>query len=167
MEGSGHMVHGGKQPGCSFSSIYPLVWWKGEYTPGVGQWSPYFLKAIDNRLNALLFKQQKPPKRGNESYCDRRPSPCWCINRGTGVLSYFTNYSNISQHFVNSITIWVTWGTSDGVEDVVLMFTDMTELSLRPITAFCDMPYTRRLMVTKTVGKVRLRTFVKVICNRT
>ncbi|XP_064650054.1 pappalysin-1-like [Lineus longissimus] len=65
------------------------------------------------------------------------------------------------QHAVvpSSITIWVSWGTSDGIEDVELVFTDGTELKLGPITAFCDMPYTRRLMVAKPVEKVRI--FIK------
>ncbi|XP_070533029.1 pappalysin-1-like [Ptychodera flava] len=54
------------------------------------------------------------------------------------------------------LSLWVAWYPTNGVKDMVLVFTDGLEKSLGEIDVYCDMPYTTRLNVNKRVSKVRV-----------
>ncbi|XP_014678587.1 PREDICTED: pappalysin-1-like, partial [Priapulus caudatus] len=56
----------------------------------------------------------------------------------------------------STMTLWVTWYAKDGLRDVVLVYTDGSELSLGAVPVYCDMPYTASFDgILKKVTKLR------------
>ncbi|KAI8487501.1 hypothetical protein Bbelb_347350 [Branchiostoma belcheri] len=56
------------------------------------------------------------------------------------------------------LSVWVNWNPANGINNILLIYTDGTDTSLGSINAYCDMPFTTKIKAYKKLKKVRIYT---------